>query len=206
MSKTHRLALFIFVLGAILFLGLAFSGWVFPNIVQPVAQTIWLFLRIFILSVDQVYYWNLLLIAVVIWVLYRFIRRKSPVAPEGTFIRNEAISNLRNWQAALAYSRQGGSDRDITRSRLLQLVISHFAASQPGRNWIDIQQDLEGRRLALPDSVYDFFFPSAAANTQNPSLAAISLAFRRWYRRISGQEEATFNRMLDELVDFMKTR
>ena len=205
MGKTNRLALFIFILGAILFLGLAFSGWVLPNIVQPVAQTIWLFLRIFILSVDQVYYWNVLLIAVVIWVLYRFIRLQSPVAPEDTFIRNEAISNLRNWQAALASTKQGGSDRSITRNKLLQLVISHYAAGQPGRNWIDIQQDLEERRLALPDSVYNFFFPSAGLSPKNPSLVAISLAFHHWYSRISGQEEAAFDRMLDELVDFIKT-
>ena len=205
MSKTNRLALFIFILGAILFLGLIFSGWVLPNIVQPVAQTIWLFLRIFILSVDQVYYWNVLLIAVVIWVLYRFIRLQSPVAPEDTYIRNEAISNLKNWQAALASTKQGGSDRSITRNKLLQLVISHYAAGQPGRNWIDIQQDLEGRRLALPDSVYNFFFPSTAVNPKNSSFLALSLAVQRWYSRISGQEEAAFDRMLDELVDFIKT-
>ena len=59
MVKISRLALFIFILGMILFLGLVFSAWVVPNVVQPIAETIWLFLRVFFLSVGQVHYWNL---------------------------------------------------------------------------------------------------------------------------------------------------
>jgi len=90
MNRISRFALFIFILGTILFLGLVFSAWVVPNVVQPGAEIIWLFLRVFILSVDQVYYWNLLSIVVAIWVIYRLTRRKPPVPLEEDTVENEA--------------------------------------------------------------------------------------------------------------------
>ena len=205
MNKISRFALFIFILGIILFFGLVFSAWVVPNIVQPVAETIWLFLRVFILSTDQVVYWNLLSIAVVIWVIYRFTRRKSPVLPEEGTVRNEAISKLKNWQEALVCSKHDRNARNIARDKLLWLLISHYAAIQQNPNQLEIRQDLEQRRLSLPNSVYNFLFLSEFQRPIKPSLRALYHAVHRWYCRISGQEEAVFDRMIDELIDFMKT-
>jgi hypothetical protein len=205
MNKISRFALFIFILGIILFLGLVFSAWVVPNVVQPVAETIWLFLRVFILSVDQVYYWNLLSIAVVIWVIYRLDSRKSPVLPEEGTVRNEAISNLKNWREALVFSKQDDNGQNIIRDKLLRLLISHFAAIQQNPNQLEIRQDIEQRRLYLPDSVYNFVFLSESQRPIKLSLRALYHAVHRWYCRLSGQEEAVFDRMIDELIDFMKT-
>ncbi len=205
MNRISRFALFIFILGTILFLGLVFSAWVVPNVVQPGAETIWLFLRVFILSVDQVYYWNLLSIVVAIWVIYRLTRRKPPVPLEEDTVENEATGNLKSWQEALVLSKHDHSERNIARDKLLQLLISHYASRQQSPNALDIRQDLEGRRLSLPDSVYNFLFPSESQRPIKPSIRAPYHAVRRWYCRISGQEEAVFNKMIDELIDFMKT-
>jgi hypothetical protein len=205
MDKIGRFVLFIFILGIILFLGLIFSAWVVPNIVQPIAGAIWLFARVFILSVDQVYYWNLLSIVVVIWVIFRLARRKSSVRSEGGTVMHEAISNLKSWQEALILSKHDGSERNIARSKLLQLLISYYASRQQSPNQLEIRQDLEQRRLSLPDSVYNFLFLSESQKPSKPSKRAFYNAVSRWYCRISGQEEAVFDRMIDELIDFIKT-
>lgn len=205
MNKISRFALFVFILGMILFLGLLFSGWVVPNIVQPVAETIWLFLRVFILSVGQVYYWTLLSIAVVIWAIYRLTRRKSPVLPEEITVGNEAIRNLQKWQEATKLSKHDGTGQTIVREKLFRLLISHYAAMQQSPNQLEIRQGIEECRLPLPNSVYNFLFPSQDKRPIKLSLGALYQAIHLWYCRISGQEEAEFNQMIDELTDFIKT-
>ena len=205
MNKFSRLGLFFFIMGMILFIGLAFSAWVVPHVVQPIAETVWLFLRVFILNIDQIYYWNMLSIVVVIWVTFRFVRKNSPIRREAVIVRNEAINNLQNWQKALVSSKHEGSQRRIAREKILQLLISHYASRKQNPNQGEIKQDLELRRLSLPDSVYNFLFLSEERRPAGLSLSDFNHAFRRWYRRIRVKDEAVFNQMLDELIEFIKT-
>lgn len=205
MTKVERIILFIFILGLILFVGLIFSGWVVPNIVQPAAQTIWLFLRMSILIVDQVDYLSIFTIAIVIWVIYRFARKIVPVRQEDATISNEAINNLKNWQEFINYAHQDGSLRGIARDKLLRLVVSHYAVGQPSVDQVDIRQDLEQHRLPLPDSVYGFLFQSKPGTTKDSIKEILFQPLRRWQRRITGQEKLEFNHMIDELIDFMNS-
>lgn len=205
MNKVGRVILLIFIVGLILFVGLIFSGWVVPNIVRPAAETVWLFLRVFILNVDQAYYWNILTIAITIWVIYQFARRKVPVQRKDAAVRNEAANNLKNWQEFINYERQDDSLRGIARDKLLRLVISHYAVGQPSIDQADIRQDLEQHQLPLPDSVYGFLFQSRPGTTYDSFKEIFFLPFRRWQRRITGQEKLEFNHMIDELIDFMNS-
>ncbi len=203
MNKARRFALFFFILGLILFLGLVFSGWVLPNIIQPAAEAVWLFMRMFILSVDQELYWYLLSIAGFIWVIYRLTRRDAPVIPVENILRKEALSNLNSWQKALVSSKHDGSGRSIARRKILQLLISHYQARQRNSTQLEIRQALEQRQLPLPDSVYIFLFPPEPQAPRRPSLPAVYQLFWRWYHRIAGREDIEFGQMVDELIDFM---
>ncbi len=203
MSKTVRVSIFSLILGLILFLGLVFSAWTIPHVVQPVADTIWLFLRVFILSVDQVYYWDLLLITVILWGIYRFARRKSLVQQRDVTLKNETIENVMNWQESLKYSIHNGIERDIARDKLLRLIIVHYETCQPGVEMSKNQQDLERHLLPLPDTVYAFLFHSKSNSPNSFSLSALRQSFHRWYRYINGDEQAAFDHMIDDLIDFL---
>ena len=120
-------------------------------------------------------------------------------------MRKEAISNLNSWHEALAISKRNGGERAIARDKLLQLLISHYAARQQNPIYLEIRQDLEQRRLFIPDSAYKFLFLSESQKPAHPSLRTLYQAVRRWYRRMRGQEEAEFNQVIDELIDFMKS-
>jgi hypothetical protein len=204
MNKASRFALFFFILGLILFLGLVFSGWVLPNIIQPAVEAVWLFLRIFILSVDQEYYWYLLSIAGFMWLIYRFTHRATPVIPAENILRNETLSNLNSWQKALILSKHDGSERSVARRKIFKLLISHYEARQQNSTQLEIRQALEQRQLPLPDSVYIFLFPPEPQAPRRPSLHAVYQVFLLWYHQITGQEDVEFNQMIDELIDFME--
>ncbi len=205
MKIASRFTLFIFILCLIVFVGLVFSGWVVPNIVEPAAQTIWLFLRVFILSTAQVYYWVLLGLAVVILVSFRLRRIKPAAQPEGQTVRNEAVENLKNWQDVLVSSQHATSGQGIARDKLLRMVVDHYSNRQIETNQGDIVRSLEQRRLPLPDSVHNYLFTSETVTTDGTFPQVIRRYIYRLSRRFTGKDEAEFNQMIDELVDFLKT-
>lgn len=204
MDKTKRFALFLFVLGLLLFLGLVFSSWTVPNIVSPAAQAVWLFLRMFILSVDQEIYWWLLTSCVTIWAFYQLSRREEPVEPERETLHNEALNNLEIWREFLTSSKNDNIQRSIIKQKLILLVTSHYAAWQQCSNPLEIHQALEQRQLPLPDSLYNFMFVPEPEEPSRLSLQTFTGACQRWYHRITGQEDAKFNQMIDELIKFMQ--
>lgn len=206
MNKSSRYTLFIFILGLILFLGLVFSAWVLPNIVQPAADTVWLFMRMFILSVDQKYYWYLLSIAGFIWIIYRLAHRDVPVTPVENTLRNETLSNLNNWQNALLFSKHDSSEPNLARRKIYLLLSSYYEAREQNSTQLEIRHALEQRLLPLPDSVYSFLFPQPEPQTpRRRSLSEVYQAFKRRFHRMTRQEDVEFNRMIDELIDFLKS-
>ncbi len=205
MSKINRVSIFILTLGLILFLGLVFSAWTIPHVVQPAADTIWLFLRVFILSVDQVYYWDLLLVAAILWGIYRFARRQSFAQREDVTIKNEVVDDLKNWQECLKYSIDKGIEHEIARNKLLRLVIFHYTAWQPGKEMSQIERDLERHILPLPDSVYAFLFPPKSQPRNVFALNTLRQPVNRWFRRIKGEEQIVFDRMIDDLIVFLNS-
>ncbi len=203
MSKRERVILLLFILYLLLFLGLIFSGWVVPNIVRPAAETIWLFLRVFILNVDQAYYWNILIIAILFWVFYRLARRTAPARQKDITVQNESVNNLKNWQEFIDYASRDARMRSIARDKLLRLVISHYTVRQPSVDQAEIRQELEQGRLPLPVSVYGFLFESKPATANDSFKEKIIHPFHRWRDRRTGQEKLAFSYMIDELIRFL---
>jgi len=204
MNKITRLALFLLILGFLLFLGLAFSSWTVPNIILPAAQALWLFLRMFILSVSQELYWWLLASCVAIWALYQLSRGDEPVRGEVHVSYNEALNNQKLWTELLAFSKGDAVQRDILKQRLILLLASHYNTWQRDSTLLEIRQALESRQLPLPDSLYAFLFALEPEKPRSLSVRSFFQAFRRKIRWWSGREAAEFNSMIDELIEFME--
>jgi hypothetical protein len=207
-AKTNRLLSFILILGLLLFLGLAFSSWTIPNIVTPAALTIWIFIRIFILSLDQQFYWWLLILFAILWIFYRLIRQGEPIEPVEYVSHNEALSNLKNWQDILVYSKKESSQYSLSSSILKQklttLLTSYYAARQQGPNDSEIYKALESGQLPLPKALYHFIFLPEPAKANRLSIHSLSQACRHWYRQLTGKNAAEFDRMIDELIRFIE--
>lgn len=204
MNRITRLALFGLVLGLLLFLGLVFSSWTVPNIVLPAAQAVWLFLRMFILSVSQEFYWWLLATCVAIWALYQLSRGEEPVRGEVYVSYNDALNNQKLWKELLSFSKGDAVQRDILKQRLILLLASHYNIWQRDSTLLEIRQALESRQITLPDSLYAFLFTPEPDKPKSPSVRSFIEAFRHKVHRWSGREAAEFNGMIDELIEFME--
>lgn len=204
MNRTTRLALFGLVLGLFLFLGLLFSSWTIPNIVLPVAQAVWLFLRMFILSVNQEFYWWLLEFCVAIWALYKLSLGEEPVRGEVYIPYNEALNNQKLWKELLAFSKGDAVQRDILKQRLILLLASHYNTSRRDSTLLEVRQALETRQLPLPDPLYAFLFIPEPEKPRNLSMRSLLRTFRQKVRRMSGREAADFNGMVYELIEFIE--
>lgn len=204
MNRITRLALFLLILGLLLFLGLIFSSWTMPNIVLPAAQAVWLFLRMFILSVSQEFYWWLLASCAAIWALYQLSRVDEPVREEVHVSYNEALNNQKLWKELLAFSKGDAVQRDILKQRLILLLASIYNTWQRDTTLLEVRQALESHQLPLPDSLYAFLFTPEPDKPGGLSVRSLFQAFRRKVRRWSGKEAAEFNNMIDELIEFME--
>ncbi len=207
-DKNNRLISFIFILGLLVFLGLIFSSWAIPNIIMPAALTVWIFIRIFILSLDQQYYWWLLIFLAVLWIFYRLLRQREPIEPEEYVSHNEALSNLKNWQNILIYSKKESNrfslSSSILKQKLTALLTSYYAARQPGPNDSEIYKALESGQLPLPKALYNFLYLPEPAKTHWWSIHSLSQACRHWYRQLTGKNAADFDKMIDELIRFLE--
>ena len=58
MNISKRLVIVVFLLLIILFVGLLFWPFVLDDIIAPASLVVWILLRIFVLSIDQKYYWG----------------------------------------------------------------------------------------------------------------------------------------------------
>jgi hypothetical protein len=204
LNKPRSFILFVFILGVILFLGLIFSTWVIPNIIQPAAETVWLFLRMFILSVDQGYYWYLVAAAGTIWIIYRLTRRGSSPQPVQDIIHNETLSSIQEWSEALTFSNQSGSQKSVLRSKILRLIVSHYEARQQSSTELEIRQAIEKRQLLLPTSVYKYLYLPGSQPSHSSFWQIIRHSLNRWHNRVTGKDAAEFNQMIDELIEFIK--
>ena len=208
MNKKSRLILFGLILLLLLFLGLVFSTWVVPNLVMPAALAAWLFLRIFILSVDQVYYWWLLATAVTAWAVFRLFHSEERTEQKETVPSSNALSSWKTWQTNLLYSKSDSYERSRVKRELIVLLTSLYASRQPGVSQVEILQALEEHQLPLPDPYYNLLFPPEPEKPSRRSLTSNLQAFakywQQWYRKQTGQEQAEFNHMIDELIEFME--
>lgn len=208
MNKTSRLILFSLILGLLLFLGLVFAPWIVPNIVLPAALAVWLFLRIFILSIDQKYYWWALAVGGTIWAFYRLFHSEEQAEQEEHILESDALSSWETWRMNLLFSKSESYERSRIKREMIVLLTSFYASRQHGASQAEMLHALEQRQLPLPDPFYNFLFPPEPEKPGRPSLKtalqAFSRACQRWYRRQIGQERAEFYQTIDELIEFME--
>ncbi len=76
MKISRRLVIFIFFLLVVLFAALLNWPVVMSEIIEPFSLVAWLLLRIFVLSIDQQYYWIALILTVSIFAI-RFLPKEQ---------------------------------------------------------------------------------------------------------------------------------
>jgi hypothetical protein len=215
--RTRRRVLVIFlVVVACLITGLVFWPYLLKDVIQPVATVVWLMLRLFVLSIDQIVFWWLLVAAIVIYFTYRLLRLSSaPPAPGEPSETSSPLDPVKLWQASIQAGALQEGESPV-KHRLTWLLSSTYASRQQAGPSYQIREAFEQRQIPIPDSVYQFLFPASAARakisfwkdplrTTRQALVTLPGKLRTRLRRLSGQEKAEYYRSIDEVLSMMES-
>ncbi len=184
----------IFLLAGLLY----FRAFLFENFVLPLALTIWIFLRISILAIDQKVLWLFMLFFLA---LYFFFKAQELTQDEGKI--QKAIDpyyrgRLRFWDN---YFREP-NERNWKKgpyNELVKLLTDQYAANNRLSSDYRLYTALLKREIPIPDSIYHFLFHDHIRGREK-----LTGRFRKFIRKITGKEKKLFLRNLEQYLDYIE--
>jgi hypothetical protein len=202
-----------FFLLVILFAGLLFWPFVLNEIIRPTSLAVWVLVRIFVLSVDQEYYWLAIVFIAAIFLYLRLLSPPNPIIEsEDSRHFNETLRALDYWRSLFNITDQRVQDDEMLKKELARLLLSLYATKRRTRADFRLYDALQQGKIPLPEQIHVFLFPeepqtvgrSLIANTRR-LVQSVRNTPRKWIRRWRGQEAAEHHRMIDEMLYFMET-
>lgn len=207
MDRSKRFVLVFLIAALVVFLGMLFWPFVLNNIIQPTALTLWLLLRILVLSIHQKYFWYAV-IFVAAFVLLRLLRQtQSERPPQASFETNTTLTNISNWRGLLLYNGQETLEDKALKRQLAHLLTGLYALKQGASNDFRLYDELQQGTIPLPETIHTFLFapePVPSGPLQKFS-QSIRKTPRRWIRQWTGQAKAEHHKMIDEVLNFIET-
>ncbi len=215
MLKNSRATLLALVGVVILLLGIIFHQFVLENVLNPIALTIWLLLRISILSLDQSFYWGAGIVIAFIYTIYRLLQSQTLEQTIEISDPNPAVNSVEYWRTSILLSAHQAGDKSSLKKEMASLLVALYSPHRPDSASFQIYDDLAQGEIPLPPQIHTFLFPQEPAPnpipfTENP-LGAIQqwfqsarLSIQKWVRRRSGLEEAEYYQAIRLALDFME--
>jgi len=209
MSRSRRLVIVVFFLLMILFVGLLFWPFILNEIIMPTSLVVWTLLRVFVLSIDQKYYW-----VAIILITSFFLYRRLPLSPqpavqsEDAQHSNATIKTINHWRSLFNPMDQHVQVNKILKKNLARLLLSFYATKQHTSADFRLYDALQQGQIPLPERIHAFLFseePQPAGRSFKKLVQSIGNIPRTWIRRWTGQETAEHYRMVDEILCFMET-
>ena len=208
MNISRRLAISFLLAAIILLAVLLFWPFVLNDVLRPISMVVWLFLRIFVLSIGQHYYWIAIILAALVF-LYRLLSQSQTTLPIEKFSDSNKITDtVQYWRNRFSVTDYSSREEKSLRRELVYLLVSIYAAKQRGLTDFAIHDAMERGQIPLPRNIQTFLFP---VEQQEPRSFLIKLIQsmrktpRKWSRQWTGQETAERYRMIEEVLCFMET-
>ena len=202
-----------FFLLVILFVGLLFWPFILNEIITPISMAVWVLVRIFVLSVDQGYYWVAIIAIAFIFLYLRFLPPSHPTIQSEDFQHsNAAMRTLDYWRSLFNLIDQRVQDDEMLRKELARLLLPLYATKQHTLADFRLYDALQQGKIPLPEQIHDFLFPEEPQPVGRSLIAnirklaqSIRNTPRKWIRRWTGQETAERHRLIDETLCFLET-
>ena len=207
MNRSRRVVIFSLTGAVILFAGLFFWPYILNAIIKPVALVVWLFLRLFVLSIDQRIYWGVIIFTALALLFRLLPRSQNNSLSTGSLDLNETIGAIENWR--IRFSMTDGSLRDdaIINRELILMLASIYASKQRVQTSYEIVEALRDGQIPLPEHIHTFLFPEGS-HRSGPSIKNVLLTIRhapsKWMRRWTGQSAAEKYRNIEQVLSFME--
>lgn len=208
MNIARRLAIVAFVL-IILLTGVLFWPFIFSEIIRPTALVVWVLLRVFVLSVDQRFYWAAVVLVSAFLLLRRLLSSLQPATQPTSFQRpNTTIENIQYWHSLLTAGAHNPQDDRAMKKELAHLLLQLYATKKRTSADFRLFDALQQGEIPLPEDIHAFLFvpePQPAERPLKRFLHSIRTAPQKWIRRRTGQEKAEYQRMITEVLTFVET-
>ena len=213
MRRSRALVIGIFSLLIILFVGLLFWPFILNEIIRPTSLAVWVLVRIFILSLDQKYYWVAIVFIAAIFLFLRLLPpAHSTVESEDSQHLNVTMRTLDYWRSLLNLIDHRVQDDEMLKKELARLLLSLYATKQHTLADFRLYDALQQGEIPLPEQIYAFLFPKEPQPVGRSFIANIRRLVqsirntpRKWIRRWTGQETAERHRLIDETLCFLET-
>ena len=207
MKISRRMIALIFFVSIILLVGLLFWPFILKKIIEPTSLAIWLLLRIFVLSIDQIYYWGAIIFVVVIFLFRLLSLNQTIMQTEGSPDSNATIKTIEYWRSVFTLINPDVHDEKILKRDLSRLLLSFYASKQGTSTDFRIYDALQRGEIPLPEHIHTFLFPNETKESKRSfkkNIQSIWNAPRKWIRRWTGQETAEYYRMINEVLCFIE--
>jgi Ca2+/Na+ antiporter len=202
-----------FFLLVILFVGLLFWPFILNEIITPTSLAVWVLLRIFVLSVDQAYYWVAIIFIIATFLYLRLLPPSHPtIQSEDSQHLNETMRTLDYWRSLFNLIDQRVQDDEMLKKELARLLLSFYATKQHTLADFRLYDALQQGEIPLPEQIHAFLFPEEPQPVGRSFITNIRRLVqsirntpRKWIRRWTGQETAERYRMINETLCFMET-
>jgi hypothetical protein len=202
-----------FCLLVTLFVGLFFWPFILNEIIRPTSVAVWVLLRIFVLSVDQEYYWVAIVSIAAIFLYLRLLPPSRPTIESEEFQHlNETMRTLDYWRSLFNLIEQRVQDDEMLKKELARLLLSLYATKQHTLADFRLYDALQQGKIPLPEQMHVFLFPEEPQPVGRSFITNIRRLVqsirntpRKWIRRWTGQETAESYRMIEEILCFMET-
>lgn len=207
MNVSRWLAVFALFL-IILLAGILFWPFIFNEIIRPIALVIWILLRVFVLSIDQRFYWAIIILVSAFLLLRRLLSSPQSTMQSTDFQRpNVTIKSIHHWYSLLAVSPRNAYDDRTIKKELAQLLLLLFATKKRTAADYRLYDALRQGEIPLPEHIHTFLFPGEPQGARRPIkrfLQSIRRTPKKWIRRWTGQEKAEYHQMINEVLGFVE--
>ena len=209
MNVSGRLVAFVFILLTILLVGMIFWPFILSEIIAPTSLAVWVLLRIFVLSIDQKFFW-VGIIFITSFFLYRNLlpRIPLPIQTDDFHKPNETMRNIDYWKRLFIVIDKKVQDEKTIKKELTFLLLTLYTTKQRTLTGFRLYDALQSGQIPLPEHIHTFLFPEEPQGSERSIkglIQSIQKTPMKWIRRWTGQETAEHYRMIDEVLGFIES-
>lgn len=215
MGTNKRWLLFILVICFLAFLGLVFWEFILANLILPVAAVAWLFLRIFVLSISQQAYWELIIFGALAFAIVRLFRGFGTSDVVQPHVSNTTLDTIRRWRNSIQSNIMETGEKHPLKRDLTWLLASTFSSGRQGSASYEIKEAMQQHEIPLPNSVYTFLFNYEPVEPRPPFtrhpirffgwiLVRAQKTSKSWIRKRTGRQAAEYYQGINEVLSLME--
>jgi hypothetical protein len=205
--KISKRALLLLVLLILFFLlGILFRDFLQENFITPVALVALWFWRI-LLSIDQIMYWGVLLMATVMFVLSHINPQPLSIENDQPPDQNASLEIVDRWRLSILATCDACDKPNFLTRNIRNMLPALFAEREPDAAKYEIDAALEAGHIPLPKPVYAFLYQNAVSGSRSIKNNLRTLGKRpfHWYWHWTGRDVIEYYQSIQVALDYLET-